>query len=196
MRKMFHDARLVHGDLSEYNLLYHNGTVYVIDVGQAVTTAAPKALEFLAMDCRNVSRFFSSRGIRVMSPDVLQAVVTATAAELPSLAGRIAAEAVDGTNARARARVWAKKAPAPEDVDDEELTSAGAGVSAGAAAGAGGAVAAGDAAGVGAGAAAGAGASVGVDVVPVESESDAEDGVGGDRFSAVVLAALLEEARV
>jgi len=31
---MFQDCKLVHGDLSEYNMLYHDGALYFIDVSQ------------------------------------------------------------------------------------------------------------------------------------------------------------------
>lgn len=34
MIKMFVDCNLVHGDLSEFNILYHNSEVYIIDVSQ------------------------------------------------------------------------------------------------------------------------------------------------------------------
>jgi RIO1 family len=48
------DCRLVHGDLSEYNLLYHQGKLYVIDVSQSMEQDHPHALDFLRMDCRSV----------------------------------------------------------------------------------------------------------------------------------------------
>ncbi|KAI8849373.1 RIO1 family-domain-containing protein [Chytridium lagenaria] len=35
MWKMYNKCKLVHADLSEYNLLYHNKTLYVIDVSQS-----------------------------------------------------------------------------------------------------------------------------------------------------------------
>jgi serine/threonine-protein kinase RIO1 len=38
MRRMFHDCRLVHGDLSEYNILCHQGQIYFIDVSQVGVT--------------------------------------------------------------------------------------------------------------------------------------------------------------
>ncbi|GAA0650676.1 serine/threonine-protein kinase Rio1 [Salarchaeum japonicum] len=61
MRRLY-DAKLVHGDLSEYNIVVHEGELTVIDVGQAVTTYHPNADEFLRRDCRNVANFFSRAG--------------------------------------------------------------------------------------------------------------------------------------
>ena len=57
-RKMFHECRLVHGDLSEFNLLYHEGRAYFIDVSQSVEHDHPHALEFLRKDLVNVNDFF------------------------------------------------------------------------------------------------------------------------------------------
>ena len=71
MRIMFHKCRLVHADLSEFNMLYHCGKLYIIDVSQSVEHDHPHALEFLRMDCTNVTEFFGSKkcagGIHTMS---------------------------------------------------------------------------------------------------------------------------------
>ncbi|XP_054452128.1 serine/threonine-protein kinase RIO1 [Anoplopoma fimbria] len=67
MRKMFQEARLVHADLSEFNMLYHNGDAYIIDVSQSVEHDHPHALEFLRKDCCNVNEFFVKRGVAVMT---------------------------------------------------------------------------------------------------------------------------------
>ena len=57
---LFSGARLVHGDLSEYNILY-GGRPYLIDMGQAVTLDHPRALHFLVRDIGNINRFFSDK---------------------------------------------------------------------------------------------------------------------------------------
>ncbi|KAK8783704.1 hypothetical protein V5799_009935 [Amblyomma americanum] len=68
-RDLYDRCQLVHADLSEYNLLWHQGRVVIIDVSQAVDRMHPHALEFLLRDCTNVSRFFQRQGL----PDVLSA---------------------------------------------------------------------------------------------------------------------------
>ena len=77
MRRLYR-AGLVHGDLSEYNLIIHDGELVVIDLGQAATIHHPNADDFLDRDCRNVAAFFSRHGIDV-DPDDLRAFVTASA---------------------------------------------------------------------------------------------------------------------
>ncbi len=62
IRKMY-KAGLVHADLSEYNIMVGNdGTPYLIDFGQGVVIAHPKAEEFLERDVRNVLNFFKKFG--------------------------------------------------------------------------------------------------------------------------------------
>ncbi|TPX59485.1 hypothetical protein SpCBS45565_g07731 [Spizellomyces sp. 'palustris'] len=58
---MYHKCKLVHGDLSEYNLLYQKKVLYVIDVSQSVEHDHPHALEFLRKDCTNVVEYFRRR---------------------------------------------------------------------------------------------------------------------------------------
>ena len=52
---MFKRCNLVHADLSEYNMLWHRGEVWYIDVSQSVEPTHPHGLEFLLRDCTNVS---------------------------------------------------------------------------------------------------------------------------------------------
>ena len=79
MRHMFQRANLVHGDLSEYNLLWHNNEVYVIDVSQSVENDHPSALDFLRSDINNVNDFFRKKGgMNVMNTRQLFEFVTST----------------------------------------------------------------------------------------------------------------------
>jgi RIO kinase 1 len=56
--KSYKKARLVHADLSEYNVMIWNGEPFIIDVSQAVPVTHPLAEEFLRRDVENINRFF------------------------------------------------------------------------------------------------------------------------------------------
>ncbi|KAM0735907.1 Serine/threonine-protein kinase RIO1 [Formica fusca] len=76
MWKMYNKCRLVHADLSEYNILYHNGSVVVIDVSQAVDRDHCNATEFLRNDCSNITAFFKKHNVGVMSLQALFDFIT------------------------------------------------------------------------------------------------------------------------
>lgn len=65
------DAHLVHGDLSEYNILMQDGQPIMIDVGQAMTTDNYNAKELLERDIRNVNAFFRKRGADIIEDKVV-----------------------------------------------------------------------------------------------------------------------------
>ncbi|KAK3399516.1 putative extragenic suppressor of the bimD6 mutation [Sordaria brevicollis] len=67
MRKLYQVCRLVHADLSEYNILYHKGRLFIIDVSQSVEHDHPHSLEFLRMDIKNVGDFFRRKGVDTLS---------------------------------------------------------------------------------------------------------------------------------
>ncbi|MCM2465097.1 serine protein kinase RIO [Methanoculleus oceani] len=58
VERLYREARLIHADLSEYNILYHEKP-YLIDMGQAVTPDHPRAPVFLIRDIKNLNRYFS-----------------------------------------------------------------------------------------------------------------------------------------
>ena len=63
MERMYNECHLVHADLNEFNMLWFEGRVYVIDVSQSVEPSHPHGLEFLLRDCKNVSAYFSKKGV-------------------------------------------------------------------------------------------------------------------------------------
>ncbi|KAL3439295.1 RIO1 family-domain-containing protein [Aspergillus tetrazonus] len=78
MRVMYQTCHLVHADLSEYNTLYHNNKLYVIDVSQSVEHDHPRSLEFLRMDIKNVSDFFRRKGVPTISERVVFEFIIST----------------------------------------------------------------------------------------------------------------------
>ncbi|WP_306054341.1 serine/threonine-protein kinase Rio1 [Natronococcus wangiae] len=74
MRRLY-SAGLIHGDLSEYNVVFDEGQLVVIDLGQAVTVHHPNSRDFLERDCENVASFFSRQGLET-DPDELLEFVT------------------------------------------------------------------------------------------------------------------------
>lgn len=66
MWTMYRECRLVHADLSEFNLLYHKGKAYIIDVSQSVGPDHPHALDFLRKDCTNITEYFRKKGVPTM----------------------------------------------------------------------------------------------------------------------------------
>ncbi|CEI38505.1 Serine/threonine-protein kinase rio1 [Fusarium venenatum] len=77
MRKIYQVCRLVHADLSEYNILYHKGKLYIIDVSQSVEPDHPRSLEFLRMDIKNVGDFFRRKGVDTLADRAIFNFITA-----------------------------------------------------------------------------------------------------------------------
>jgi RIO kinase 1 len=71
MRRLY-AAGLIHGDLSEYNLVVHGGELCLLDLGQAVTIHHPNSREFLERDCHNVAAFFGRQGFAVDEDALLE----------------------------------------------------------------------------------------------------------------------------
>lgn len=66
VRRMFHVCKLVHADLSEYNILYHEEHLWIIDVSQSVEHDHPAAFDFLRNDIKNMEDFFGRLGVRCL----------------------------------------------------------------------------------------------------------------------------------
>ncbi|MDR3205955.1 MAG: serine protein kinase RIO [Candidatus Methanoplasma sp.] len=65
------DAHLVHGDLSEYNVLIKDGEPILIDCGQAMTNDYFNAKDLLERDIKNVNRFFKNRGAETIDMETI-----------------------------------------------------------------------------------------------------------------------------
>lgn len=76
MRMLYQECRLVHADLSEYNLLYYKNELVVIDVSQSVEHDHPMSLEFLRRDCINVNDFFNKNDICILTTKYLFDFIT------------------------------------------------------------------------------------------------------------------------
>lgn len=58
-------AKMVHGDFSPYNIMWHGDKPVVIDVGQAVVQSHPKSQEFLVRDVTRLVEWANKNGLDV-----------------------------------------------------------------------------------------------------------------------------------
>ena len=65
VRTAYAEAELVHGDLSEFNVLMDGDEPVVIDVGQAVLLGHPMAEDLLVRDVQNIARYFRRYGLSI-----------------------------------------------------------------------------------------------------------------------------------
>jgi len=77
MKKLYKKG-LVHGDLSEYNILVGEKP-YLIDFSQSVLLQHPEAQNYLERDVRNVTKYFAKR-ISVKSEEALLKFITGSKA--------------------------------------------------------------------------------------------------------------------
>ena len=71
IRLMVREAKLVHGDLSEFNVMMWNGLPVVIDVSQSLPLSHPLANDLLARDIDNINRFFRGHDVDVVDAEGL-----------------------------------------------------------------------------------------------------------------------------
>ncbi|MDP8012159.1 MAG: serine protein kinase RIO [Thermoplasmata archaeon] len=71
---MVNIANLVHGDLSEYNIVFFKEKPYIIDVSQALPVKHPNSRELLLRDVKNIVRFFNKHGLKINEKDMLDGI--------------------------------------------------------------------------------------------------------------------------
>jgi len=70
--KRMYENRLVHADLSAFNILLYRQKPYIIDVGQAVLLDHPSSSEFLKRDIHNILHYFKKYGIEANEQKLYQ----------------------------------------------------------------------------------------------------------------------------
>ena len=70
IEKGYTKAGLVHADLSEYNILWADGPVF-IDVSQAVLISHQNAKQYLLRDIQNIIHFFGKLGVKAEQPEII-----------------------------------------------------------------------------------------------------------------------------
>ena len=69
VRALYQKAGLVHGDLSQYNIMNHGGVPVIFDMAQSVLIDHPRSMELLSRDLKNLNNLFEGYGIRVRNLD-------------------------------------------------------------------------------------------------------------------------------
>ena len=76
MYKMWREAGLVHGDLSEYNIMIHDEKPVIFDVSQAMLTIHPIAPMLVDRDIQNINFFFKRIGAELRDSEELKEWIT------------------------------------------------------------------------------------------------------------------------
>lgn len=72
---LYQKAKLVHGDLSEYNILNLKETPVIIDMSQATPIDAVNADELLDRDIRNMVSYFKKHGVEMSAEELKKRIV-------------------------------------------------------------------------------------------------------------------------
>jgi len=68
IERLYREAKLVHGDFSEYNVFKTENGLVLFDLGSAVDLNHPHSESFLKRDINNITNFFVKRGLTVKNP--------------------------------------------------------------------------------------------------------------------------------
>ncbi len=74
--KNLYKAKLVHGDLSEYNILNYQEKPVLIDLSHATTLQHPNAQELLKRDIQTIVHYFTKKGLKLSVEGVLKKIQT------------------------------------------------------------------------------------------------------------------------
>ena len=80
IKRLYMKAKLVHGDLSEYNIMIWKNKPVIFDVSQAVSIEHPNATRFLWRDIENINRYFKRLDVKIQSSEEIFRRITGAAA--------------------------------------------------------------------------------------------------------------------
>lgn len=84
MKELLQEEQLVHGDLSEYNVLINEeGEMVWIDFSQGVHKTHPEASRLLERDVENITDFFGKHGSDTSTEEALEKVIPGTETSEP-----------------------------------------------------------------------------------------------------------------
>ncbi len=66
--------KLVHTDLSEFNIIIWEGHPIIFDMSQAILTDHPRALDFLKKDIEHVCKYFTKIGLKSNSNEIFKKI--------------------------------------------------------------------------------------------------------------------------
>jgi len=69
VERLYKKAKLVHGDLSEYNVMMWKNEPVIFDMSQSVNVEHPNAQKLLERDLENLNRYFNRIGVDVTSTE-------------------------------------------------------------------------------------------------------------------------------
>jgi len=75
VKRLYRKAKLVHGDLSEYNIMMWKGKPMIFDLSQSVALEHPLADYMLTRDLTNLNRFFSRLNVKIIPVEELHKLV-------------------------------------------------------------------------------------------------------------------------
>jgi RIO kinase 1 len=76
IKELWKEEKIVHGDLSEYNILVEEDELVWIDFSQGVHESHPEARNLLKRDVENVVRFFNEEGANISKEKALNKVIS------------------------------------------------------------------------------------------------------------------------
>jgi RIO kinase 1 len=76
VKKLYKKAKLVHADLSEYNIMIWKNAPVLFDVSQSVTLEHPMADQFLRRDLENLYKYFKKLDVDVLSVEEMHRRIT------------------------------------------------------------------------------------------------------------------------